>query len=536
MLSYLGGYTENELSTIVKCTDQGELYDKVQQYSKFENELAEKIRRTLATIDHYRTVGSYMGVKGLAEKIIADTNYDAYLYSNSDAVGNSFNVYLKTIKDDGVSLHKYLRDYKEGGRDAKGKSEGGDRVHVSTIHAYKGLETPVVFLPGSDFVPKKTTKDKPISRKSDGASLPDLSVDASGCIAMSYFNVDGRVKDSYTVSNKALQILAVEKEYKEEMHLLYVALTRAQKNMYISGVYSVKENRKRKPFTLENVEEEFACESFEKEMNLFNYVFTAKRKGALSDCSIILHGGKQESVSVEKQKRFYEMGGVKTAYDDELVREIEKAQSFVYPHQEETKLSMKYTVTQINALGVENPVEAFPVYEDDGERVDTGVSVATVGTTYHKVMEHIDFAIDNLDDVTKAVDKMVEDKVLTPELRALVKDGEVLSALRNPVIKQAVGATCYHELPFMMYVPAKDVIDGSNSNDKVLVQGVIDLLVEGDENIIVDFKYSSLTDEESVKKYKKQLNLYKMAYKVAFGKEIDKIVLLSLKTGKSFVL
>ena len=106
----------------------------------------------------------------------------------------------------------------------------------------------------------------------------------------------------------------------------------------------------------------------------------------------------------------------------------------------------------------------------------------------------------------------------------------------TPIIKQSAGEKCYHEQPFMMYVSAKEVIDGSNSEDKVLVQGVIDLLVEGKNKYIVDFKYASLRTEEGRERYKKQLNLYKMAYKVAFGEEIDKIVLLSLKTGESFEL
>ena len=80
------------------------------------------------------------------------------------------------------------------------------------------------------------------------------------------------------------------------------------------------------------------------------------------------------------------------------------------------------------------------------------------------------------------------------------------------------------------------MLDNSTSTEKVLVQGVIDLLVDGKNKFIVDFKYSSLGTEEAREKYKKQLKLYKMAYKVAFGVEIDKIVLLSLKNGESFEL
>ena len=550
MLSYLGGYTEGELNEIVvKAADvqakdektekaRLDLYDKVIMYSTLDCPLAEKINATLSKLNHYRVVGSYMSVKGLAEMIVADTNYDAYLASKSEAIGNSFNTYLKTIKDDSITLSKYLREYKEGGRETKGRLEGGDRVQVSTMHSYKGLEKPVIFLPGANFVPTKVTKDKTIKNsKSESVTLPDLSIDASGVIGMSYFDVDGREKDSNTITNKVIQILALEKEHREEMRLLYVALTRAQKNMYISGVYSEKVDGKRVPFNMENVERKFVCEPFEKEMSLLNYVFTAKNKDKLENFEFILHGAKHEKVTVASKEPSYRKDGDAS---ENLIKEIKKAQGFVYPYEEATTLSMKYTVTGISADSVDDEVKeleaTLPMYEDDEYSLDNGVSIATIGTTYHKVMEYIDFSIDNLEDATTDIDKMVADGILTPEGRALVKDKEVLSALENPVIRKACGARCQHEVPFMMYVPAKDVIEGSVSDDKVLVQGVIDLLVEGDENIIVDFKYSSLTDEESMKKYEKQLNLYKMAYKVAFGKEIDKIVLLSLKTGKSFVL
>ena len=170
------------------------------------------------------------------------------------------------------------------------------------------------------------------------------------------------------------------------------------------------------------------------------------------------------------------------------------------------------------------------VYLTGAQRILT----AAVGTVYHKVMEHIDFALTEVDEVQKAVDQMVEDGVLTADERALVKDGEVHGAIMNNVIKSAVGAKCYHEQPFMMYVPAKDVIDGSTSKDEVLVQGVIDLLVVGKSNFIVDFKYTTFRTEESKEKYKKQLYLYKMAFERAFCEKIEKVVLLSLKTGESF--
>ena len=565
LLSYLGGYTENEVNTIVltaaDIVEQGnalkenenaqpqqrlDLYDKVIMYANGrEDDLADKIKKTLERLNYYRIVGSYMSVRSLVDRIIGDTGYDAYLYSKNEAMGNGFGAYLKSINEDSITLSKYLREYKEGGRETKGKSEGGNRVQVSTMHSYKGLEKPVVFLPCAQ-LSSKATKDKTIkkSNKNESASFPDLLIDTSGVIGMTYFDIDGRVKDKNTVSNKVTQILACEKEYREEMRLLYVALTRAQKNMYITGTFGANKNN----LNYENLKRAHSCEAFEKEECLLDYIVTAMTRGQLTDKDVHLHYASIEASDTKKIEPFYLTTGSKSTFEKELKAEIIKAQEFVYPHSEATKRSMKYTVTQINAEGVERLEATLPIYEDDGDdnilpadavsesEDDRKVSATTKGTIYHKVMEYIDFSLNTLEDVKSAIDKMVNDGILTAEHREVVSDEEILKVLENPVIKQASKARCYHELPFMMYVPAKDVLEDSDVDDKVLVQGVIDLLIDGKEKIIVDFKYASLYTEDARERYKKQLKLYKMAYKVAFGEEIEKIILLSLKNGKSFEL
>ena len=68
------------------------------------------------------------------------------------------------------------------------------------------------------------------------------------------------------------------------------------------------------------------------------------------------------------------------------------------------------------------------------------------------------------------------------------------------------------------------------------MQGVIDLFINDEQKIIVDFKNSLLKDEESIKKYKKQLYLYKSAVESVIGAKIDRVVLYSFKTGRTIDL
>jgi ATP-dependent helicase/nuclease subunit A len=65
------------------------------------------------------------------------------------------------------------------------------------------------------------------------------------------------------------------------------------------------------------------------------------------------------------------------------------------------------------------------------------------------------------------------------------------------------------------------------------VQGIIDLLaVDGNNAVIIDYKYSSKNKEELKNTYKKQLDLYAIAVKRALKLDVCKKAVLSLKTGE----
>ena len=76
----------------------------------------------------------------------------------------------------------------------------------------------------------------------------------------------------------------------------------------------------------------------------------------------------------------------------------------------------------------------------------------------------------------------------------------------------------------MCRLRANEILPGVSANDWVLVQGAIDLLAEcGDCVKIIDYKYSHKSDEQLIKTYKAQLDLYKKAVAVITGNSFDKI-------------
>ena len=54
----------------------------------------------------------------------------------------------------------------------------------------------------------------------------------------------------------------------------------------------------------------------------------------------------------------------------------------------------------------------------------------------------------------------------------------------------------------------------------------------GDEIVLVDYKFSSLSADKLRARYSQQIKLYSQALEKSFGKKIEKRYLLSLKNGE----
>ena len=84
----------------------------------------------------------------------------------------------------------------------------------------------------------------------------------------------------------------------------------------------------------------------------------------------------------------------------------------------------------------------------------------------------------------------------------------------------------------MMWVPYCEVVE-SEITDRVLVQGVVDLIIEKENSIVlVDYKFSSLPAKVLKEKYMEQLKLYKLAIESAYKKNVQQMFIYSINTGE----
>ncbi|MCM1393940.1 MAG: UvrD-helicase domain-containing protein [[Eubacterium] siraeum] len=483
LLSYFGGCGEEELAEVASLNGEC-FYDKVKEYATLDNPLAAKLKKILEAVDGYRVKASFKNVAELMNGIVSDFCYDAYLMKSGEADVYGLKSFIAGVAgQEPKSLGRFLDEYCESG-DGAVASGGGDRVHVSTFHGYKGLEIPVAFV-----------SDCACDFNFDTAS--DMSALGNGYIGLRYFDFENKHKFD-TLSKLAVSKLNRLQQVGEEMRLFYVALTRAKQFMYVTASVSKAERDR----------------------------FGAMQKLGLAGCDLdfisaaICDGEANTFTQIHAPEDFSEDypkdEHLPLPADGEIVKEIERIRMRVYPYAESTKIAMKYSVSALD-----NDEQAVRVFEEG----------ASLGTTYHKVMQYVDFATEGEEGVRRELARMKSENLLSEEEASVIDPSVIASCLDSDIMKYARQAEgfgkCMRETPFMMYKPASEIDARFATDDKVLVQGVIDLFINGDEKVLVDFKYSRLDDKRLAEKYKTQLYLYKTAIESAICAKIDKVAIYS---------
>ena len=152
------------------------------------------------------------------------------------------------------------------------------------------------------------------------------------------------------------------------------------------------------------------------------------------------------------------------------------------------------------------------------------------GNAYHEALKVIDF------DKIKSREDLENNKYLLKErigeeyfnlidLDLLFKNISIIKS----IIKNG---RVFKEKQFIMKTNLKEV-GISESENEIIVQGICDLFSIGEENILIDYKFTSEKNVEKIKeRYSKQIYLYSLAIEKGFDVKIDKKFLLSLKYGK----
>lgn len=465
MQSFLGGFTRNDMLKIKKASNNEYFYQCVLNYPE-NNAIKAKIEKLLQSIEHYKERSYVKSIVDLLFEIMGDSGLDAYIMSKEKgsheiAFINTF-IFSLTEKEYAGTIPSFLRYYDEIFKGEGGCSaEKTEAISIMTTHNSKGLEFPVVFI--ANFQDGWThTHD----------SKKDIFFDKELGISMKLFCKEKLSKiDSFRTEMTKLRNQTRERE--EELRIAYVAITRAKNHLFITG--EDDESDSKSPALMNNPVQWLK--------------YSAKTNKFLQD--------KIHIFTTLNQPAMQEVASAKAILGIPDLQGLD----LVYPHSQATQTPQKYSVSKLN-IYEQAEFSIHPI----GLPFDK-----EVGTAYHKVLEHIDFGATSTLQIEQSLSKMAKEGLLSPELAAEIETDKIYNILNSDLWDKVRAGSYLREWSFMLYLPAKQVLAESTLSDKVLVQGVCDLVVLGNENFIIDYKVSNLDTQIIANKYRKQLQLYSLA-------------------------
>lgn len=497
MLSPLFDFTENELAKYkIEGNSERGLYGKLLSLQgKYP-----KLDGFLSTIEDYKFRSEYGSVAELLAYIIKDREFEISLAETEEGNGEigELDAYLDALESSPIaeSLTEYLNYFdKFPYFETERKTGSENAISIMTIHASKGLEFPVVFMVdmGANFNIKDTYHSVLLHKKYG--------------MAISTFDPVKRIqrKNFFT---EAVKRKMKDDVLAQELRLLYVGMTRARNILCMSGKAGCNSEDK-----LKNKTDERDAGS------MLDFILIAKNKDESINKAIDFVYGKGE-YAVEEVK---ENNGESFEQDDKILSDCKELLSYAYAYNNATITPAKFTVTGLTAQkSDEDDIPATPL---------TVSASAEEGTLYHTVMENINFSLNSLEEINKALDKMLLDNIITQKEREQIDESLLLRVLSTEVIKEASSRECMREQGFLLRESHATLV-GDGIDDEVLLQGVIDLLVLGDEPIIVDYKYSGAGEKALRERYSEQIRLYKLAVKDILGVNKVRCCILSLKTAE----
>ena len=161
------------------------------------------------------------------------------------------------------------------------------------------------------------------------------------------------------------------------------------------------------------------------------------------------------------------------------------------------------------------------------------------GTAYHKVMETLDFAKEYDEELLRHEIMLLQEKgFLTEQMTASIRTRDILLFLQSKLGRRMQEASkrgvLYKEQPFVMGMEAKDVYPGNQSDEMVLIQGIIDVYFEENgQLVVVDYKTDRVSQaSELCERYHSQLEYYAEALERLTGKAVKEKMIYSFTLQK----
>ena len=545
--SEIFGFTIGELAEIRIACKEGSYFEAFMNYADCGPDalLAEKSKAAAETLAQWQEMAVFMPLEELVWKLMLDTGF--YLAMGAMPGGQQRQANLRALTDRALvyrkgqsgSLYGFIR-YIEAVKEKKIASgqvklagEGDELVKIMTIHKSKGLEFPMVILPGFCRRLNYTTMGKSLAIHKDlGIGFPIINK-----------------KESWYRTTQ-LQKLIKEKihreEEEEEKRVLYVALTRPKDRLAILGI-------------CEDVQKELDKVGMKASKGESYFYMTGNRICTRMNRYEIIEDSDLLRLATHHQRRpdkvIQLLDGERChASEESLKQQVKRQLEFEYPDARQLQIKSKYSVSELNA--VSQPVESLAEPESFKNRGT--FTAAQKGTIYHILLEHLNFrsawaggdTAQGLCEVEMTRKWLAENQFLTEEEAGIIDTSVIMKLVESDLgyrLAQAESeGLLKKECPFnlkMDYDP-----DGSGNPSEVIVQGVIDCwFEEADGLVLVDYKTSKIRSsggqdmseasaarekKRIAERYRTQIEIYRRALEVTTGKSVKEAYIYLTDCGE----
>ena len=560
--SAIGNFTDNDLIEIRLTDKKCSFYEAMlKSRTKVDKEIKEKISKLLDNLEKWRKEAEYLSLDELIWKIYLDTGY--YHFVSLMPNGNVRQANLKILFEKARDFENtnfnglfhfinFMDRLKGSGGDlssAKLIGENEDVVRIMSIHKSKGLEFSIVFL---------CNTGKKINMKDLNENIilhQDLG------IGPKYVDTENRIEYN-TLAKEALKIQAQKEIISEEERVLYVGLTRAKEKLIITGISKdVKKELMQKQDLLNTYGDEVNSKLVEKYRSYLDWielVYLHNDLNELLDFNIVNKTDLLKDLKEEKNGKVNVLKEINKMATDEYSKEelekLTKELDWVYKYKDSTILPTKTSVSRLKEASIEKEnqdkeitaknkvvnVEEINLFEDLSQNLeitldkpkfmrDDKITKAQIGTLVHMCIQKLDEGINyTIKDIQDFVNELVVKEIITEKEASCIDTNLLYKYTKSEIFNNLKKAKEVHkEQAFYINIPAKEIYNNINSDDNILVQGVIDLyFIDENSNIILlDYKTDYVAngkEQEIVEKYRKQLEIYKRALEEATGKKVFK--------------
>lgn len=545
-------FTTEDLIAIRTHTPTGSFYDSLEAYD-VQGACLDKIMAMNEALADWREKMLYMALDGLLWHIMSSTGFYQYVAAMPGGEGRQGNLRLlvdraKAYKGVATGLFHFLQmidNMKSASSDmgtAKIIGEQDNVVRLMSIHKSKGLEFPVVILSGMN--KKFNLRD----------AYQEVLVHKHLGLGPRIVNLEDRVYFD-SLPKKLIKHQIKFESLAEEMRILYVALTRAVDRLIMIG--QVKDittattkwlrgcNRHQLTLGQSYLDWVMAVLSTHPASKGLHEGIDKPYMGLKTHgtqwCIEVLDKADLTAKKVQLQKDLSEIFNDLSPYEDVHIQErLEEAFGYKYPYDLASKLPSKFSVSELKVLqqmaledlGYKSePLNRMPKFLMETQKR----TKAEVGTLMHYVMQKLDRRLDV--SIGDQIDKMVQKAWLDQEdLKDIDQEGLALFFASDLGQRYQAAGHVEKEKAFVLKQGLGQVIESTNTEDSLLIQGIIDCyFIEEDGIVLVDYKTDYIYGEEKIleDRYQKQLSLYKAAIESMTSYRVKETYIYSFYKNKA---